>query len=101
MQGKKSEARKLLDDAEAGSAGNNEQALAVALAWAEIGEASRGSDLFEKVDKSTVDFNDLDSDARSGLIKILIASGKRPQALQQLDDWAAAPSADSVPVGLH
>jgi tetratricopeptide (TPR) repeat protein len=101
MQNKMNEAIKLLAEAEAGSAGNNEQALAVALAWAEIGEVSRGRDLYQKVDESSVDFNDLDSDARSGLIKILIASGKRAQALQQLDDWAAAPSADSVPVGLH
>ncbi|HEY0664591.1 MAG TPA: cellulose synthase subunit BcsC-related outer membrane protein [Gallionella sp.] len=101
LEGKKDEAEKLLSDAEASSRGNREQTLAIAFAWAEIGEVSRGRALFSTVDTSHDDFDELGSDARSGLIKILIASDKRNLALQLLDKWTADPSAMDIPVGLH
>jgi tetratricopeptide (TPR) repeat protein len=99
--GKYTEAEKLLSDAESNSAGNVQQTLAVAFAWAEIGEVSRGRTLFNKIDTSNYNFGELESDGRSGLIKILIASDKRTEALQQMDKWASGPTANDIPVSLH
>jgi len=102
--GKKDDAFHLLLEMEASSAGNNEQLLKIAFAWAIIDEVSRGRTLFEKIQSassSPLQFNGLDNEARSGLVKILKASGKHEQALQQLDEWAASPTAKDLPVGAH
>lgn len=98
--GNKSAAQKMLADAEVASPGNIELTLAVAFAWAEIGEVERGRALFEKV-KTDQTFDGLDNDARSGLIKILISSDKHAEAIQQLDAWASSPTANDIPVGSH
>jgi len=46
--GRKDDAIKMLSDAEAASSGNEDFTLAVAIAWAEIGEIKHGRALFEK-----------------------------------------------------
>jgi len=102
--GKKDEAFHLLFEMEAASVGNNEKLLKVAFAWAEIGEVSRGRTLFEKVQSgssSPLEFSGLDNEARGGLVKILEASGKREQALRQLDEWVAAPTGRDIPAGAN
>lgn len=100
--GKKNDAIQMLSQAEAN--GKAEQMLAVAFAWAGIGEINRGRVLFDKVQASSptpLMFDNLDSDDRSGLIKILDASGSHALALQQLDAWSAGNKTNDLKVGLH
>lgn len=49
QSGRKNDALKMLSDAEAASSGNDDLMLAVALAWAEIGDIQHSRALFEKM----------------------------------------------------
>ena len=90
--GKHAEAVALLSRDEDASAGNEELMLAVAFAWAEIGETGRGKTLFDKVQAAhatPMSFRKLDPDSWDGLVRILVASGKRDEAMRQMDEWEA------------
>ena len=49
QSGKKNDALKMLSDAEAFSAGDEELMIAVAFAWTEIGEAKHGRALYDQI----------------------------------------------------
>ena len=102
--GKTKEAMRLVSEAEAFSSGNDEQLLQVACVWAEIGELSRGRKLYDHIQSRhspALEYNGTTNEVRSGHIKIVSASDGRDQAMQQLDSWAALPTAKDIPVGRH
>lgn len=100
--GKRQEAIELLSEAETFTTASDEQLMIVAFGWAEIGEVAQGRNLYDKVQNARAEpltFNGLNTNSRNGLIRILIASGNRDQALQQMDAWAALPSANDIQTG--